>query len=206
MRKLLLAVGLAAALSGSARSALPADYGQVFNNLVAMIDSRAPAPGQMMQGSWLSVRYFLPAAAGLDFNRQRFAAASSMGQTAISGLFLAVHGSAKEHLLVCRELETNSVKRQWLWLHFGSEALFFQRLREGQKFQSLTRTLPSTDGLRKQVRILMNSNDPLTRRTGLFMGSWLVDDAYRWKVGQLASGDPDPVTRACAGRLLTLMR
>ena len=184
----------------------PGEYEQMFGDLSAMVDGAGLTPGQMMAGSWTSIKYFGLADGRLAFNQSQFASAKSQGRAAVSGLFLAIHGGDRAHLLVRSELETNPVKRKWLWMNFGTEKMFFWRLKEGMMFQPLTRTLPSTDGLRAQLRLLMQSRDPLIRRAGLFWGSWLVDDGYRWRVNQMASADPDPVNRACASRLMTVMR
>jgi hypothetical protein len=193
-------------LAGSARAILPLEYRQMFGELSAMADGTQLTPGQIMNGSWMCIQYFAPADERLEFNRAQFMSAVSPGRAAVSGLFLAIHGDPRARLALRSELETNRLKREWIWMNLGTEEVFFRNLLEGAKYQPLTRALPSVDGLRIQIRILMNSKDALVRRAGLFWGSWLADDGYRWGAGQMAESDADPVNRACAGRLLAMLR
>jgi len=192
-------------MAASASAASP-DYRQMFGTLSEMADSAQLSPAQIMNGSWLSIKYFAPAEDQLGFNRTQFLTASSPGRAAVSGLFLAIHGDVRAHLMVCSELETNLKKRRWVWMNAGTEEVFFRNLLEGAKFQPLTRTLPSVDGLRAQIRMLMHSKDALVRRAGLFWGSWLADDGYRWAAARMAEEDVDPVNRICAARLLKIIR
>lgn len=186
-----------------ARAAVTPAYEQIFEELSAMVD--AAVPQKVMPASVLGVKCFSPGAGRLDFHREQFVSAQSQGRAAVSGLFLAVYGDAASRLLVRGELENNSQKRAWLWRNFGTEKLFFWQIRQGARFQSLTQLLPFTEGLRAQIRLLLQSKDPLIRRAGLFFGSWLADDGYRWGAQFMASSDADPVNRECARRLLPMI-
>lgn len=83
---------------------------------------------------------------------------------------------------------------------------FFKQFKRAAKLQPLTSVLPSMAGLRAQCRLLMQSRDPLTRRAGLFWGSWIADAGYLWGVNYMATKDADPVNRACAARLSDILR
>jgi hypothetical protein len=190
--------------AGIVRAELPQGYSEMFDELSALIDGGVLGPMEMVRGGWLATRCFASADEGLEFNRKQFIDAESLGQATVSGLFLAMHGNSRDRLFVRSELETNLVKRKWLWLTVGTEEVFFKQFNNSVKLQPLTRTLPSTDGLRAQCRLLMQSSDPLTRRAGLFWGSWLADDGYRWAGNHMATEDVNPVNRACATRLLNL--
>ncbi len=203
MMRLVLLTGW---ITAAATAAPPAGYQQMFRELSAMADSAQLTPARIMNASWLCIQYFAPAGERLEFNRAQFLTADTQGGAAVSGLFSAIHGDSRIRLTVREELETNLQKRRWLWMNVGTEEIFFRNLVEGSKFQPLTRTLPSADGLRLQIRMLMNSKDALVRRAGLFWGSWLADDGYRWGAGRMAESDADPVNRACAARLLAEIR
>lgn len=177
------------------------EYAQMFVKLSSMVDGSGMTPQQMVTGSWLGIKYFAPIEGRLEVNRGWFMKAGTLGQAAVSGLFLAMHGDNRTRLFVRNELETNLSKRQWLWLTVGTEDVFFRQFRNGQKMQPLTSVLPSMSGLRAQCRLLMQSRDPLTRRAGLFWGSWIADAGYLWGVNYMAKEDADPVNRACAARL-----
>jgi len=185
-----------------AHAALPGNYQEMFYELSEWMDGDALGPVEMMRGGWLATQYFSPAADGLNFNRERFTAARTSGQAGLSGLFLAVHGTQEHRQFVCKTLETDRIKRGMMNRIFGTEAAFFQSLEGGEYLRPLMSVLPSTNGLRSLLRMLMQSSDPLTRRAGLFWGYWLVDDVYRKAVREMASKDPDAVNRACAARLL----
>ena len=188
--------------AGAVRAQLPQRYPEMFDELASLIDGSVLGPMEVVRGGWLATQCFAPADDGLKFNREQFVDAESLGQTAVSGLFLAMHGDSQTQLFVRRELETNLSKRKWLWLTVGTEDVFFKQFDTGVKLQSLTGMLPSTVGLRAQCRLLMQSSDPLTRRAGLLWGSWLADDDYRWAVNYMVTEDASPVNRACAIRLL----
>jgi len=205
MNAMIRSVLCAGWMAASASAASP-DYQQMFRTLSEMADSAQLSPAQIMNGSWLSIKYFAPAGDRLVFNRAQFLTASSQGRAAVSGLFLSIHGDVRTHLAVRSELETNLKKRRWVWMNVGTEEVFFRNLLEGAKFQPLTRTLPSVEGLRAQIRMLMHSKDALVRRAGLFWGSWLADDGYRWAAARMVEEDTDPVNRACAARLLKIIR
>lgn len=177
-------------------------YVQTYSQLTHLVNGRGLTPVQMATGSWMSLQYFKAGTDRTAYNKQRFVQAQSLGETAVSGLYVAIHGNPRSQLLVRRELETNSDKRHFMWLNFGTERAFVRGIDEGAKFQPLTRVLPSTTGLRKQLRLLMQSQDALTRRAGLFWGSWLIDDGYRWGTELMAKSDPDLVNRSCAAYIL----
>lgn len=185
-----------------ARAALPESYPETFSELSALIDGDELGPIEMMRAGWLAPGYFVPAKEGLDFNRARFTAAQSAGQAGLSGLFLALHGTPAHHQFVRKTLETDPSKRRLMWAVFGTEDAFFQSLEGGEKMRPLMNTLPPTNGLRLLLRMLIQSNDSLTRRAGLFWGYWLIDDVYRKAVNEMALNDLDAVNRACARRLL----
>jgi hypothetical protein len=183
-----------------------AEYQEMFSRLSSMVDSSGMSPQKMVTGSWLGMKYFAPIEGRMGCNHGWFTDAGSRGQAAVSGLFLAMHGDNRMRLFVRNELETNLTKRQWLWLTVGTEDVFFRQFENGRKMQPLMSVLPSMAGLRAQCRLLMQSRDPLTRRAGLFWGSWVADAAYLWGVNYMAKEDKDPVNRACATRLLTMIR
>jgi hypothetical protein len=189
-------------LAGFSCAALPGNYAATFSELTALIDSDSLAPGEMIRGGWLATGYFGAAAEGLSFNRERFMAARTAGQAGLTGLFLAVHGTQAHHQFVCKTLETDQTKRIMMSRIFGTETAFFQSLEDGGYLRPLMETLPSTTRLRLQLRMLIQSEDPLVRRAGLFWGYWLVDGDYWKSAREMASKDPDAVNRACAARLL----
>jgi hypothetical protein len=189
-------------LAGAAHAVLPAGYSAMFDELSALIDGGDPAPSEMLRGGWLAARYIAPAAEGLAFNRARFAASASPGQAGVSGLFLAVHGSPEDHQLIRRVLETEPQKRSWLARSFGTEEAFFHSLESGSAWSPVLSALPSAGRLMELLRVLSKSPDPLVRRAALCWG-WQVADAGYWEwVRATAVRDADPVTRACALRLL----
>ena len=185
-----------------ASAVLPENYPAMFSELAMLMDGNELGPGEMMRGGWLASRYFSTDAEGLDFNRERFAAARTEGQAGLAGLFLAVHGTQTQHQFVCKTLETDRTKRAMMSRIFGTEAAFFQSLENGDQLSPLLETLPSTARLRLLLRMLIQSNDSLTRRAGLFWGYWLADGDYWKSVREMAAKDPDAVNRACAIRLL----
>lgn len=192
--------------NGIVLAALPENYPAMFSELSAMIDGDELGPVEMVRGSWLATRYFAPAAEGLEFNRERFAAARTPGQAGLSGLFLAQYGTPAQHQFVCRTLETDRTKRAMMSRIFGTEAAFFQSLENGQYLQPLMDVLPSTGGPRALLRLFLKSNDPLVRRAGLFWGHWFADGDYWMTVREMARNDPDAVNRACAVRLFRSAR
>lgn len=184
------------------RAELPGNYAETFGELSALIDGDEMSPLEMARGGWLASGYFRTAADGLDFNRARFTAAHTAGQAGLSGLFLAVHGRPEHHQVVCRTLETDRTKRAMMNRIFGTEAAFFQSLENGEYLQPLIDALPSANGPRVLLRLLIQSKDPLVRRAGLFWGHWFADGDYWRSARDMALKDQDAVNRACAIRLL----
>lgn len=202
-RSVCLAVVLLLA-AGPSGAELPESYPGVFNELSLILDGDMVNPVVLARGAWLASNYFPAGPARLEFNGQRFQAAGTPGQAAISGLYLAVNGTETHHRQVRSSLESDPSKRFWMWQLFGTEDAFFSSLQESQAFRPLLGALPSTGGLRSQLQILIRSRDPLVRRAGLFWGYWLAGGDYWASVREMASGDSDPVNRACANRLIRL--
>ncbi len=188
--------------AGFSPAALPENYPATFSELSALIDGDELSPVEMMRGGWLAPGYFAPSTEALEFNRQRFAAARTTGEAGLSGLFLAVNGTAAQHQFVCKTLETDQTKRRMMSRLFGTEEAFFQSLENGEPLRPLMNALPSTVRLHSLLRIFSQSKDPLVRRAGLFWGYWFADGDYWQTVRTAAAQEADAVNRACAQRLL----
>lgn len=187
---------------GTAFAGLPGNYPAMFSELSGLIGGDELNPVEMVRGGWLATQYFAPASAGLEFNQARFAAARTSGEAGLSGLFLAVHGTAARHQFVCKTLETDRTKRAMMSRIFGTEPVFSRSLENGEYLQPLIDALPSAAGPRALLRLMIQSGDPLVRRAGLFWGHWFADGDYWKSVRGMALKDPDAVNRACAMRLL----
>ncbi len=183
-------------------AALPKDYPGLFYELSGLIDSNDLGLVELIRGGWLAARYFAPAEDGLDFNQARFTMSRTAGEAGLSGLFLAERGTAAHHQFVCKTLETDRMKRNWMGRIFGTEGAFFQSLENGEDLRPLISALPSTTGLRTLLQRLHRSPDVLVRRAGLFWGYWLADGDYWKMVREMTKKDLDVVNRACAMRLL----
>ena len=183
-------------------AALPTDYQQTFNALAQRIDGGQLTPLEMVQSGWQAARYFSTGVEGLPFNRDRFECARTPGSAGLSGLFLAVNGSSVYHQYICKLLETDRSKRMLMFRLFGTEAAFFQSLRNGEQMRPLMNALPSTNGIRSLLRRLIRSKDALTRRAGLFWGHWFSDAEYWKSTRSMAAKDPNSINRSCAQRLI----
>ena len=193
-------------MAGVVCAELPANYAATFGALAKRIDGPQLTPVEMVQSGWQATRYFAPGIEGLPFNRDRFEKSQTPGSAGLSGLFLAVHGTPVYHRFVCKILETDRSKRNLMRWLFGTETAFFRSLRDGAQLGPLMNALPSTQGVRSLLRMLIHSKDSLTRRAGLFWGSWFADAGYWTAVRTLATNDSDAVNRACAQRLLKANR
>jgi hypothetical protein len=198
----ILAAVAAAGLSLSAAAAPPAALPGDLDELARLLDRNEHSAIDLARGGFLAARVLAAGPPALPLVRPRFERAATPGEAAIPGLFLAVHGTPQHRDLVQRELERSCLKRSWLSAMVGSEARFAESVEEGRAWQPLLRVLPSLGGVRALTLQLAGSRDALVRRSGLYWGFWIADDAYWSAVRQSSARDPDPATRRIASWLL----
>ncbi len=204
MRFLLILLALLGPVSARAAEtpSVPEDFETVYEGLSALVDSESAGFMEMAKGTMDATRFFAVGKPGLARLAPRFQTADTLGKATVAGLYLALWGGRTERDGIRGALEQDSAKRRLVWPLAGTEANFFAALESGAAFQPLVRLLPATAGPRALARECMASNDPLTRRAGLYWGYWLEDASYRKDVQRLAQDDPDDVTKRIAARLL----
>ncbi len=201
-RSLIAAAGLILLAAGPAGAAVPADFAATYDKLSVLFDQAELSPLDVAGGSLQAARFYGVGRPGLVTNRVWFKAAPTRGRASASGLYLVVHGSTDDLLGVRRELETNRLKRRWLYELVGTEPRFQAALMQGKMWAPLSRVLPATEGCRTLSILCLRSADPLVRRAGAFWGYWFADASYWSAVRRLAERDPEEVNRKVGALLL----
>ena len=183
---------------------LPADFLSDYEQLVSILDQGNPSALDIAQGSYLATQFFSVGAPGLSPMESRFPTAQTPGQASVAGLYVVLYGQQKEIEGVRRELETNEMKRKWLYGMVGNERSYMNSIQGSAQWRPMLQLLPSTSGCRVLVTQCLQSRDPLVRRAGLYWGYCMPDAAYWNSVKQTAVVDPNPVTRKMAAHLLSL--
>ncbi|MCZ7591698.1 MAG: hypothetical protein M5U15_05895 [Kiritimatiellae bacterium] len=201
MRTILIAICLLAGVA-LAESAVPEDFNETFARLASLVDSEEVGVLDMARGTYDATRFISVGKEGAPVLETRFLKATTFGEASVAGLYLTVWGREGQLSEIQRELETNPLKRKWLYGMVGTEDLFWNSIGDGGKYQPLLRLLPSIGGTRSLALRCMQSKDPLVRRAGLFWGYWLADKSYWDAVGSLAKSDDDRTTLRVVQRLL----
>lgn len=180
----------------------PADFFDTFNKLSVIVDSDDPGAMELAHGSLLATRFFSVGPPGLPKAQSWFDGAPTRGRASMAGLFLTLHGKDEHLEHVQRALETDVAKRRWIYELVGTPNNFNIAMANGETWKPFLRVLPSTDGCRKLSANCMKSSDALVRRTGVYWGYWFADKAYWTQARELATSDPDALTRRMADFLL----
>lgn len=201
MRNIFIACCLFAAVS-FADTPIPADFNETFARLAELIDSDEVGMLDMARGTYDATRFIAVGKEANPILEPKFLKAASFGEASVAGLYLTVWGKESELATIQRELETNPLKRRWLYGIVGTEELFWNSIGDGGRYQPLVRLLPNVGGTRALILKCMQSKDPLVRRAGLFWGYWLADKPYWDAVSSLAKNDDDRTTLRIVQRLL----
>lgn len=201
MKKLFLILALVAG-SVWAEANVPGDFDEVFARLAELVDRESIGALDMARGSLDATRLIAVGAPGLSVLEPRYRGATSFGEASVAGLYMTVWGKADQLSVLQRELETNPMKRKWIYGLVGTEELFWASIAGGDAYQPLLRLLPTIGGTRAFARKCMESKDALVRRAGLFWGYWMADATYWAAVKQLVKSEQDHATLKIAQRLL----
>lgn len=202
MRILLLAAAVVFAAALSAPAELPADFGNQYERLAALVDSEELGAMDMARGSLDAARFIAAGAPGIAWLEPRFKNAASFGEASVAGLYLTVWGKDAHWTSILKELESSPQKRAWLNALVGTQERFNASLVGGEAYQPLLRLLPSVGGSRALAMKCIGSKDPLVRRAGLFWGYWLADTSYWKAVRGLTQTETDRTTLHIAQQLL----
>lgn len=200
--KKLLVIFAVLACSAYAESTVPSDFGETFSSLAGLVDREELGALDMARGTYDAARFIAVGAPGVPWLEPRFKKAASFGEAAVAGIYMTVWGRAEQLYAIQRELETNPLKRKWLYALVGTEEHFAASLSGGAAYQPMLRLLPSVGGSRALTMNCIKSKDALVRRAGLFWGYWLADASYWNAVKALAKTETDRTTLRLVQQLL----
>jgi hypothetical protein len=177
-----------------------------FDELLSLTRSGDWGPLEWGRSSVLSMRILNNGRKGVPYLRYRFERAAAEEEGFLAGAYLGVHGSDDDHAIVRRELERNPRKRAWLRTLVGDGKALSAALRDGEDWEPAVRFLPTVTGCQRLTRLLIDSEDVLVRRAGLYWGFWVAGPAYWKAVEDRAQNEADPLTRRFAAYLLKTRR
>jgi hypothetical protein len=166
--------------------------------LVSLSRLREWGPAEWARGSYVGVRLLAFGAAGVPYLRGRFSEAEMPDEALLAATYVAVHGAEEDRRFIRRSLESDAGKRRWLVRLAGDGRRLANAMREGQRWAPAVRWLPSLDGIRRTILLCVRSEDALVRRSALYWGFWVADDAVWTAIRCCADTDPDLVTRGFA--------
>lgn len=182
----------------------PEGFRSAYEELAALVDGTEGGPVAVGRGTYLASWFYAVGEPGLPACRTWFRDAPTPGRAGTAALFLALHGSERDHERVRHGLESDRDKHRWLYGVVGNERNLTRSLRQRDVWAPLLRSMPGVDGPRRLSSLLLESPDPLVRRGGLFLGFWFASSRYWDDVRERARNDPSASVRAAAAMLLGL--
>lgn len=190
------------AASAAAAPAAPEGFWSAYEELAALVDGTQSGPVAVGRGTYLASWFYAVGEPGLPACRTWFRDAPTPGRAGTAALFLALHGSTRDHERVRQGLESDRDKHRWLYGVVGNDRNLTRSLRHHDVWTPLLRSMPGRDGPRRLSGLLLASPDPLVRRGGLFLGFWFASGEYWDDVRRRAKTDPSASVRAAAAKLL----
>lgn len=200
----LLGLLLTVARPAAAAPAAPAGFAERFDSLAGFLNREELSGFETAQATLLATQVLSTGTQAMPYVQARFIAARSQGDAGLGGTFLVCHGGEKERQLIRRHTETDQTKRKLVWNYVATEERFFGAVEQGAQWQTATTLLPSAAKCRLLAMLCLESRDLLTRRAGMYWGYWVADAPYWRKVRDVSQGDPDPLTRKIAARLMSV--